>query len=402
MSRGESSLIRAAASSSASGSPSRRTQSSATASAFSSESSKSGLASRARSTKSRTASMRRSRSTSSGTRRVGKLERGDGVDPLLGDVERRAAGDEERQTRAHPRAARRARRRVEQLLEVVEHEQRSPAAQGGDQRSRAIRVPAVSIRPSASAIVVATRSASLIGASSTSTTPSGNSSSEVCCRPRPRDASSPSRPVRSASGGAHPPFLSSPRISLCSRLRPTNEVDRARRPRLTAGDASVLTARRRPAPDPDRGSRARGCAAPTPGSIPSCLDQRLPRRPVGVQSLRLPARAVEREHELAAQALRQRVLGDQTLELADELAVPAEGEIRVDAILERGEVKLRQPADLALSPRLVGELGEGRAAPEPRASRRLCAAAGGSARARPVTRRSKRCRSRPPGSTRSS
>ena len=42
----------------------------------------------------------------------------------------------------------------------------------------------------------------------------------------------------------------------------------------------------------------------------------------------------------------------------------AEREIRVDAILERGEVKLFQPADLTLRPRLVGELGERRAAPE--------------------------------------
>ena len=38
--------------------------------------------------------------------RVGKLERGDGVDPLFGDVERRAAGDEERQAGCIRRAAR--------------------------------------------------------------------------------------------------------------------------------------------------------------------------------------------------------------------------------------------------------------------------------------------------------
>ncbi len=44
------------------------------------------------------------------------------------------------------------------------------------------------------------------------------------------------------------------------------------------------------------------------------------------------------------------MLGDQTLDLADELAVAAEREIRVDAILERGEVKLVEPTDLSLRP----------------------------------------------------
>ena len=58
------------------------------------------------------------------------------------------------------------------------------------------------------------------------------------------------------------------------------------------------------------------------------------------------------------------MLGDQALELADELAVATEGEIRVDAVLERGQVELVEPADLSLRPRFVGELGERRAAPE--------------------------------------
>ena len=97
---------------------------------------------------------------------------------------------------------------------------------------------------------------------------------------------------------------------------------------------------------------------------PERLDERLPRRPEGRQGLGLPARAVEGEHEPAEQVLRQWVLGDQALELADELAVAAESEISVDAILERGEVKLPKPTDLVLRPRLVRELDERRAAPE--------------------------------------
>ena len=249
---------------------------------------------------------------------------------------------------------------VEHVLEVVEHEQRPPAAQVGDQYLGRIAAPAVSAKPSASAIAAATRSASTIGASSTSTTPSGNSS------PRPAVASIarrvlpvPPAPVRVRRRTSA--RLSSARISRSSRLRPTKEVDRARRLgagpvsgarrhdvqlRILSEDRPLEAPQRRPRLDPER------------------LHQRLPRRPVGRQRLRLPARAVEREHQLAAQALRQRVLGDQELELADELAGAAESEVGVDAILERGEAKLLEPTDLTLRPWLVGELGEWRAAPE--------------------------------------
>ena len=53
-------------------------------------------------------------------------------------------------------------------------------------------------------------------------------------------------------------------------------------------------------------------------------------------------------------------------------------EVGVDAILERGEAELLEPADLGLRPRLVGEVGERRPAPERKASRRPAAAACGS------------------------
>ena len=78
----------------------------------------------------------------------------------------------------------------------------------------------------------------------------------------------------------------------------------------------------------------------------------------------LPARAVEREHQLAARPLAQRLLLDQRLELADHLGVPAELEIGLDPIFERGKPQLRQPPDLGLGERLELELGERRASPE--------------------------------------
>ena len=41
------------------------------------------------------------------------------------------------------------------------------------------------------------------------------------------------------------------------------------------------------------------------------------------------------------------MLGDERLELADELGVTAEREIGLDPLLERGEPQLLQPGDLA-------------------------------------------------------
>ena len=84
------------------------------------------------------------------------------------------------------------------------------------------------------------------------------------------------------------------------------------------------------------------------GLDPELLDQRPARVAVDVERLGLATRAVEREHELAAQALAQRVLGDQRLELADELGVAAERELGVDALLERRHAQLLEARDLRL------------------------------------------------------
>ena len=85
---------------------------------------------------------------------------------------------------------------------------------------------------------------------------------------------------------------------------------------------------------------------------------------VGVERLGLPAGAVEREHQLAAQALPQRMLGDERLELADQLGVAAAGQIGVDPLLERRQPQLLETGDLGLRERLVGEVGERRPAPK--------------------------------------
>ena len=108
-------------------------------------------------------------------------------------------------------------------------------------------------------------------------------------------------------------------------------------------------------------SACRRCSA-GPGSIPSSSTS--VRRGVRLQRVRLPARAVEREHDLAAQALAQRVLGDQRLELGHDGVVIAEREVSVDALLERDDAKLFEPARLGFGIRLVRDLGVRRPAPQ--------------------------------------
>src|SRR5581483_239289 len=93
-------------------------------------------------------------------------------------------------------------------------------------------------------------------------------------------------------------------------------------------------------------------------------DEGAPRVGEDPERLRLPARAVEREHLLAAEPLPQRVLRRQRLELGRECRVPAERELRVDPLLDREQAQLLEPVDLGSRERLVCEIGERAAAPQ--------------------------------------
>ena len=58
------------------------------------------------------------------------------------------------------------------------------------------------------------------------------------------------------------------------------------------------------------------------------------------------------------------MIGDQRREPADDVGVAAEGEIGLDLLLERGDAQLVQALDLGLGERLVGDIGQGGAAPQ--------------------------------------
>ena len=85
---------------------------------------------------------------------------------------------------------------------------------------------------------------------------------------------------------------------------------------------------------------------------------------VGVQRFRLTAGAVEREHELPARPLAERLLRDERFQLGDELVVSPQLEDGLDPLLPRGETELLEAGDLGLGEVLVPELGEGRPAPK--------------------------------------
>ena len=98
------------------------------------------------------------------------------------------------------------------------------------------------------------------------------------------------------------------------------------------------------------------------GLDPELVDERAARVLVGAERLGLAPRAVQRAHELAAQALAQRVLGDQRLELGHDVAAP-EREVGLDAIRGRLQAQLLEPLGRApvRTGRARGRPGPGRA-----------------------------------------
>jgi hypothetical protein len=100
------------------------------------------------------------------------------------------------------------------------------------------------------------------------------------------------------------------------------------------------------------------------GLDPEALDERLARRTIGRERVSLPAGAVERQHQLPAEPLAVRMLGDERLQLGDELAVPAEREVGVDSLLEHGQALLLESAGRRRREGLAVEVGQRRATPE--------------------------------------
>ena len=85
------------------------------------------------------------------------------------------------------------------------------------------------------------------------------------------------------------------------------------------------------------------------GGEAELLVENLARLPIGLESIRLPTGAIQGEHELPAQALPQRVVSDQRLELADQVRRLAQGEVRLESLFQGVKSQRFQPGDLRLS-----------------------------------------------------
>ena len=88
------------------------------------------------------------------------------------------------------------------------------------------------------------------------------------------------------------------------------------------------------------------------------VDQRVARVPVRLERLRLAAAAVERQDPLRVEMLAQGILGQQCVDLRDDLLVAAGGQVGVDRQLGRGQPQLFEPPDLGDRERFVGHVGE--------------------------------------------
>ena len=83
----------------------------------------------------------------------------------------------------------------------------------------------------------------------------------------------------------------------------------------------------------------------------------------GVQSIRLAAGPVERQHELRPEPLTKGMLTDQRLELGGQDHVLTERQAGVDEILDRTEPEILEARRLGHRPSCLPELGERRSAP---------------------------------------
>jgi len=109
------------------------------------------------------------------------------------------------------------------------------------------------------------------------------------------------------------------------------------------------------------------------------LQEQFPHLPVGLECLGLAAAAVQGEHELAAEPLAQRLLADQALQLTDQLAAGAEGQVGLDPLLQADQAQLVQPRDLGLGEGLVAKVGQRWSPPQRQREGQLLGGVGGGA-----------------------
>jgi len=97
---------------------------------------------------------------------------------------------------------------------------------------------------------------------------------------------------------------------------------------------------------------------------PQLSIERCPQPGEALQRLRVTAGSVQAEHRLSLQPFAERVAIGQRAYLADQIMIPAEGELRVDAILLGEEPPLIEPRRLHRRSGEITEAAEGRPPPQ--------------------------------------
>ena len=105
------------------------------------------------------------------------------------------------------------------------------------------------------------------------------------------------------------------------------------------------------------------------GLEPELLDQEPAALAHDLERVRLAAGAVERQHQLPAQPLAQRVLGHERAQLADQVGGVAARQLGRQPLLDRLQPQLLQARDLALGELVEAMVGE--RGPAPQRQRRL-------------------------------
>ena len=154
---------------------------------------------------------------------------------------------------------------------------------------------------------------------------------------------------------------------------------RGRLDRRAAFRRGVLQEQRRVMPEDPLLERSERRGGHQPELLVEDPSQVLQRR----ERVRVPAAAIQREHELGPRALAQRLASDERLELRRHRGVTPERQIRVDAVLDAVQAELGETGRLEHGERLA-ELRERLASPE---GQRVAEVAAGGAR---VTRGERR------------
>ena len=267
-------------------------------------------------------------------------QRRDGELVLGADPQRGAARDHELRARRDGQQPGQVGRGVEQLLEVVEHEQQLAAAEHGGQAFALGRAELLrDLRGHARGVVERGELDEVRAVGEVRRAPVRELEREV-------RLADPARPGQREQ----------PHVRVGEQLGGGREIvlaaeQRRRRDRQGGGEHGLHGGRGRDGRvelerrvlGEDRGLQALELRARVQAEV---LDQDVAGAAVGVERVGLAAGAVEGEHQLRVQALAEGVLGGEALELAGDGGVAAEREVVLEPLLERVQARAHQPVGL--------------------------------------------------------